>query len=388
MVVAAGLAVVSMILFQAPHLLGRDKVLTDFDAFYIAGGMADQGRAADTYYASRMMAAQSEFSSYHSFMPWTYPPPYTLFVEQLSGLPVGAAYLLFITVSFIFYMLVLHHIAGRYFPGVLIAIFPTIVLLVRSGQNGFLTGGLVGLFLVAFAGRRVWAGIPLGLMIIKPHLAVGISLMTLLGWRVAVAVVGALVVTAALLVSTMAFGTGIWPAFMNGVQEAGRFLAEGHYPLFRMTSIYASVRSFGGSASLALAVHATGAAVACGVLLLVWFRAATFRTRAAVVCVASLFISPYNYDYDLTIMGVAIAFLLPDFLERTGRMERFALCALCWLATGYGLALSALYDTATVASILQNDNLSLMAPMLLVLITAAYVVLKRPAIHSEAVQVA
>jgi hypothetical protein len=380
---SAVLALVSAVLFQAPGVLGREKVLTDFDAFYVAGTMANRGEAAETYKATEMIIAQQAFTGTRSFMPWSYPPPFTLFVKGLAQMPIGLAYLLFVGSSFVFYLLVLRRIAGRYLPGVLVAILPTILLTVRTGQNGFLTAGLIGCFLLAFAQKRTVAGVPLGLMIIKPHFAAGIALLALMGGRWKTMAVAASIVAATLVVATAAFGTGIWPAFFGGMSEAGQFLMMGYYPLFRMSSIYASVWTLGGSVGLAFILQAIGALAGLGVLVYVWRVRYEPHIVAAAACAASLLVSPYNYDYDLTILGLGIAFVLPDIVERVRRWELAGLLFLSWLATGYGLALNTVLEGSEsgrdriVTSLGTEIHPSLTAPALLLLMAAGCVVLRR-----------
>lgn len=374
--ISAVLALGSAVLFQAPELFGKEKALTDFDAFYIAGTMAGEGRASKTYDAAETLAAQQRMTGKVGFMPWTYPPPYTLAMEGLARLPIGLSYLLFISATLAFYVLVLRRIAGSYLPGVLVAILPTILLTVRTGQNGFLTAGLIGCFLLSFSTRRAGAGVPLGLMVIKPHLAAGIALLALLGRRWQAMAIAAGIVVAALLLATAAFGTDIWAAFMSGVRDAGGFLAKGYYPLFRMTSVYASVRTASGSASLALAVHAIGALAAIGFLVHLWRKGCQPRILAAAACVSSLFVSPYSYDYDLTILGLGIAFVLPDVIDRARRWELPGLLLLLWFATGYGLALVVFFGDPDTG--LQSDNLwSLGSPALILLVIASCAVLGR-----------
>lgn len=366
--VSAMLALVSAVLFQAPGLLGRDKVLTDFDAFHIAGAMASHGQAEATYRASEMLAAQQAIAGDHLLLPWTYPPPYMLFVAGLAQLPVGLAYLLFVGASLLFYLMVLRRIAGDHLPGTLIAVLPAMLLTVRTGQNGFLIAGLIGAFLLAYPARRAGAGLPLGLMCIKPHLAAGIGLLALFGRRWIVMAVAAGVVLAAALASTLVFGPGIWTAFLGGVREAGDFLAAGYYQLPRMTSVYACVRSLGAPASVAFLLHGLGALVAVGLFLRLWRRGGEPRVLAAAACAMSLFVSPYNYDYDLTILGLAIAFVLPDLISRARSGELAGLLLLSWFATGYGFA---------VASLGESEWPSLTAPALALLIAAAAAILER-----------
>ncbi|MCW1429717.1 glycosyltransferase family 87 protein [Novosphingobium sp. JCM 18896] len=376
--VSALLALVSAVLFQVPGLLGRDKVLTDFDAFHIAGTMAAQGRAEATYRATDMLAAQQAITGGQLLFPWTYPPPYMLFVAGLAQLPIGLAYLLFVSASLLFYLTVLRRIAGDHLPGTLIAVLPAVLLTVRTGQNGFLTAGLIGAFLLAFPARRAGAGLPLGLMCIKPHLAAGIGLLALFGRRWNAMAVAAGVVAAAASTATLAFGPGVWPAFLGGVREAGDFLAAGYYQLFRMTSVYACARSLGASASLAMVLHGLAALVAIGLFLRLWHRGDEPRILAAAACAVSLFVSPYNYDYDLTILGLAIGFVLPAIVMRARAGELALLLLLAWFVTGYGFAMASLGEGGAGGP-QPAEWPSLTAPALALLIAAAAAILRRPA---------
>lgn len=90
---------------------------------------------------------------------------------------------------------------------------------------------------------------------------------------------------------------------------------------------------------------------------------------AAAACAMSLFVSPYNYDYDLTILGPAIAFVLPDIIVRARSAELVGLLLLSWFATGYGFA---------VASLGESEWPSLTAPALVLLVVAAAAILRRP----------
>jgi hypothetical protein len=378
--VCAIVALIDAVLFQAPELLGKEKVLTDFDAFHIAGSMALEGRATDAYRAAALFAAQEDLTGTRSFMPWTYPPPYTLAMMALATLPIGIAYLLFLTATFGFFLLIIRHLAGIYTTAVVIAIVPTIFILVRSGQNGFLTAGLIGWFCSAFANRQISSGIPLGLMIIKPHLAAGIAVLALLGRGWSIMALAAAVVAAALATATMAFGPNIWAAFFGGVQEASEFLAAAYYPLHRMTSLYAFLRSFGLEPELATALHAVGALLAIIAFVLVWRKSQCPRITAAAACCMSLFISPYSYDYDLTIMGVAIALVIPAIMTKARSWELKFMLFLTWVATGYGLGAHTIWElnsTSLVHGPGGGDLKSLAVIPLLVLILTAWRVLRR-----------
>ena len=341
------LVFLSAIRFQAPHALGMEKVLTDFDAFYIAGQMAKFGQAADAYHVETMLEVQYQISGARSFMPWTYPPPFTLLMQALSHLPIGVAYAIFISVSFGCYLHVLRRIAGRYLPGVLIAVMPVVILNLRTGQNGFLVASLIGYFLLLWRDHRSSAGLPLGLMIIKPHLAAGVGLIALVGRRWHTLALTAMIALIALATSTWAYGWDIWHYFFVALGEAKHFLVIGYYPLFRMNSVYAALYSYGLPASFAIAGHALIALAAIGLLFWISLSKLEFRFKAALVCTLSLFVSPYSYDYDTAILGIAWGFILPDLIKRCSGRELGGLLVLSWLTCGYGLVFTAILETST-----------------------------------------
>lgn len=380
------LVVASAIRFQAPQTIGAEKVLTDFDAFYIAGQMAGRGHVADAYDASTFLRAQREASGTQRFMPWTYPPPFTLFVQGLTGLPIGLAYGLFTLTTFAFYVCTLYRITGERLAGVLIAIFPVVLINLRTGQNGFLTAGLLGTFLLALRDRRSAAGgLPLGLMVIKPHLAVAAGLLAALRRSAALlAIAGAFGIAAAGL-STAVYGFGVWSNFIGAVGEASHFLALGYYPLFRMVSPYAALFSYGVDAPLALGAQAISAALALGLLLYAHRRALAFCPLAALTCAATLFVSPYCYDYDLAILGLALAFLADDLVARTRPWALAGLLALSWMACGYGLGVQIVIEKVLHENaggvMLESQRIwpAFTAPLLLALCLATWAVLKRGA---------
>jgi hypothetical protein len=105
-----------------------------------------------------------------------------------------------------------------------------------------------------------------------------------------------------------------------------------------MISVYAVMRSLGLSATVALAGQGT---VALLVLGMVWvaIRRRMPQTRIlGFAALASLLVSPYAYDYDLPIFGIALALLMPDLLRLTSRREQAVLLGLSWLTCAWGLA--------------------------------------------------
>lgn len=381
-VVGCLLALASAVRFQAPELLGQHKVLTDFDAFYIAALLGRGGRVSEAYHLASLIAAQREAYGTTSFMPWTYPPPFTLAMQGLAALPLGAAFLLFSLGSFALYLRVLSRIAGPWLPGVVVAVTPAIILNLRTGQNGLLIAGLIGAFLLAFRDGRKVAGLPLGLLVIKPHLAVGAGLLVLLHRRWSVVLIAGAVGLVLLAISTVAYGAAVWGHFRDAVTEAAGFLAAGYYPLFRMNSIYATAHSLGAGPAAAMALQICGAVAALGTLAYAYFKGIPFNRLAALACAASVCVSPYGYDYDLAVLGVGAAFVMPEILERATTPQFLSLSALMWLVGGYGMAWTVVTSRDDVGSGVTLDGadegFALTALALFVLFWLTFRILSQP----------
>jgi hypothetical protein len=332
------------------------KVLVDFDAFHIAGQMYWEGSLNDAYSAAEMIKAQQRFSGAIGFMPWSYPPQFNFVAAGLALMPLGLSFAVFILLTFGAYLWVLRRLAGQFFFPVVLTIMPALMVNLKSGQNGFLTGALVGGVCLLLLGRRGLAGLPLGLMVIKPHLVLAMGVSVLVARRWAVVAWAAVVVIVTSGLATLAFGPQIWSAFLGGAAEASGFLKEGDYPLFRMTSLYAALETLGVPGRLALPLQGALAVAACAAVAVATIRLSDPRQVLAVALLGSLLVSPYGYDYDLTLLGVALALIAPDFLARAGDRDVLALVLMSWLATGSGLAVVTIFGSGDPASVLDRDT--------------------------------
>lgn len=314
------------------------KVYVDFDAFQLIGRMVWDGNAACAYASHCLKPIQVADSGIASIlMLWTYPPQFDLILAPLAILNKGLAYLILVGGPFTAYLWLLRRLAGQQAAAALILTAPTLAVCLIVGQNGFLTSSLVGVFALWSLSGRASAGLPLGLMVIKPHLAVGLVLSLLMrrGW--AVMLIAALVTLASAGLTTLVLGPGIWGAFLAGVRESGDYLRDGRYPMYRMTSVYAALRSFGLPSGAAFAVHGTVTLAACAFIVRSALRAEPLRRQLGIAMICTLAISPYNYDYDLPILGMGAALLADDVMARASAREQLVLLALGWLAGGWWL---------------------------------------------------
>jgi Glycosyltransferase family 87 len=300
--------------------------LFDFEGFYLAGQLVWRGAIEQAYHFVTLWQLQQSVYNTTSAQPWTYPPQFDLVVALFALVPQGLAYCIFIIGTLAAYLATLRRVASENAIPVLILLIPVIVITIRLGQNGFLTGTLIGLTCLGLQAGRSWAGLPLGLMIIKPHLAVAFAAYTLVNRRWGTVLVAAATVAVTSVLATVLLGPDVWTAFFNGVQEAGIILDRGFYPLFRMISAYAVVRSLGVSALLANAAQIFVAILALGSVVLA-SRQFSARRALGITAIATLLISPYEYDYDLLTLGIGLGLLMPDLASLGTDRERLALYA-------------------------------------------------------------
>lgn len=342
--VLAVIFLMSYIAYEYAHpILTEKEGLVDFDAFYLVATMISEGNLAGAYDANTFYDRQKEHAAFDgNQLIWSYPPPFNLVVNPFILAPEWLSYLLFIGLTFMAYLWILQKVAGTQFHTSIILCLGFFPLLLRSGQNGFLTGGLIGLTCLFALRKSNWAGVSLGLMVIKPHLALAIGLWSLLDrrWVMATAAIGIALLACA--VATAVYGVEVWSWFHMGITTTGEVLRDGRYPLFRMTSIFASALSAGLSPSQAMAVHLSVAIGAIAILIAIQFSDASQSSKIGMAVFVSALISPYNYDYDLTMLAFAFALLLPTIAIQSTTTEKILIWGGMWIIGFYGLSMTLL----------------------------------------------
>jgi hypothetical protein len=324
-----------------------DRNIVDFDLFHLIAQNVWLGSVNQAYHFVDLLRLQREASGGHgAFMPWTYPPQFSLLLAPFGLFPLGVAYPLFVTATFTFYALVLRAVAGRNYLLLLIVFFPAMEVTMACGQNGFLTAGLLGLVCLYFEERPIVAGLALGLMVIKPHLAIAFATYAILKRSWSVVAAAAAVVLTSSVVCTLVFGVQIWADFLQSVHDSSSFLQRGFYPLFRMISVYAALRTAGLAAWVAFLGQIVVAIFALGLVAFSVFRRWPLRTGLGLTAAVSVCISPYAYDYDFLIFGMGLAMLVPQLQKVASERERSMIYAAPMLIGAYGnLRSSMLPDT-------------------------------------------
>jgi len=191
----------------------------------------------------------------------------------------------------------------------LLAGFSAVWINFMHGQNGFLTAALAGAGILCLRKRPYLAGVFIGLLAIKPHLALlfPVALVAIGAWRtLATAAATAFALTAA---GTAVLGRATLAACLNGLGEARHFLEDGGLPWQKMPTVFAFSRLLGLPVAVAYGLHIVVAVGAALAVWHVWRRCSDWELRGAALMTATFLISPYVFDYDLAWLAFPIAWL-------------------------------------------------------------------------------
>jgi alpha-1,2-mannosyltransferase len=310
---------------------------TDFIGFWAAGRMALEGQATEAYDGDLHEAAEQRALPWRAgqqapFLPFLYPPTFLMAAAALALLPYGAALGLWFAGTVPIYLAAVRGIVQGWNALFIALAFPAVLLNLAHGQTGFLTTGLLGGALLLLE-RRPWlSGVLFGLLAYKPHFGVMIPLALLVGgyWRTICAAGLTIAITVAC--SWVAWGGEPWRAFLSTLQTVGSYgLEHSSDGLEKLQSVFAAVRVSGGGVELAWALQAIFALISAASVVWIWRRPGSLALKGAALCVATLMLAPYLFDYDLLVLALPIAWLASIGLdEGFWRWEKAILLA-AWL---------------------------------------------------------
>jgi hypothetical protein len=292
---------------------------SDFGAMWAAARLVRAGFVTGPYIADMEYLAQLVNYPAHA-APLHYPlfnPPAALLlfypVALLSYFWALGAYVG--TTGFAYAMAAAY--AGRWRWMALAALgFPAVLINVLFGQIGMVTATIIGVGLMLLE-RRPWlAGAVLGLILVKPQMALAVPVALVLSgrWRaLGGAIVSALVV---LLLTTWFLGWDIWPAYLAATKSARAWLEDGSADTRnRFQSLFAWLRTLGVPvlwayvAQLACAVGGLGA-----VYWTIRHRASPASEQSAIV-LACLLATPYLWPYDVVVLIFPLIWLATEWSE-------------------------------------------------------------------------
>lgn len=306
---------------------------TDFIAFWSASHIWLHGTASDAYDVAKLTLAQkAAVPASMSVYGWFYPPPFYLLILPLALLPYAASFALFTGTTLYAFVALLQRAAKR--PGVLVLAlaFPGVFVNLIQGQNGFLTAALAAAALMLLERRPAAAGAMIGLLAIKPHLAVIFPVALIAAGYYRTVLMAAVSTCLFVAVSIAVVSPEAGNAFMNSLTLVRMALEQGGLPWNKMPTMFAMMRLLGLGLDAAYAIHASIALVVSIAVGWIWRRCSSPKLKGAALMTGTLLISPYLFDYDLAWLAFPIAWATTEALEHQWLpLEREVIVA-AWLA--------------------------------------------------------
>ncbi|MGV6802216.1 MAG: glycosyltransferase family 87 protein [bacterium] len=306
----------------------------DFVAFWGAARAIFHGMASDIYTMANFESWLLEIGPDRDRfgLTWQYPPTYYFFVLPLAFLPFLLGHFVWSAGTMaLFLSACAKAIRLRWMGIFLIFATPVAFNAFITGQNGFLTGGLL-IIAAAFPDRRpLLAGIAAGLLTFKPQLGILLPFAYMAAgcWRAFFTAA----ITAVLLVgaSLIAFGPETWIAFFDAVVTVGNGVKESVYPIHKMPTVFAAFTKSGLPPNIAMTLQLFSALAAAALISYVWHKVKDAELRAATLCAAAFLCTPYAYYYEMTLLIFPAAVIVKRAVEHGWRPgEEFGI-ALLWV---------------------------------------------------------
>ena len=266
----------------------------------------------------------------HPYYAFFYPPTFLLLCLPLGLLPYPLALIAWLGGTFAAWFRTIRAVLPQRWAVLAMLAFPAVWGNASHGQNAFLTAALFGGAALALS-RHPWrAGFCIGLLAIKPHLAVAIPLALAVARRWGAFAASAVTLLAFVALTTLVLGTESWRAFHALSDLARRTLEESLVEPEKMASVFAATRVLGAGVTVGYAAQAVVALVVLARLLPMLRRRPGGLAEMTAVTAATPLINPFLLDFDLMLLGLPMAWIMAaaqrdGFLpwEKTGLLAAF-----------------------------------------------------------------
>src|SRR6185437_6127423 len=248
-----------------------------------------------------------------NFKIYGYPPPLMLLTRPLAALPFLAALALWSVAGVALVAALLARLIGWRMALLASIGAPAAFLNLISGQNGYLTAAVLAGGLLLLDRRPLVSGALLGLLAIKPQVALLLPVALIAGrrWKTLAAAAASAAVIVDL--SVMLYGVDAWLGFLDQMAYQRRLMELPHDDWFhRMPTVFAALRLAGASLAASYAAQLVSTALAVGAVILMWRSRAATEIKAAALVVAMFLATPYAWDYDMLVLLFAVAWLARD----------------------------------------------------------------------------
>jgi hypothetical protein len=169
-------------------------------------------------------------------------------------------------------------------------------------------------------------------MAYKPQFAIVIPLALFAAgqWRCIAA--ATITIIALTCIATALFGIDCWIAFASVTETSRQLLLEqGQVGFEKLQSAFAAIRMWRGNILSAYLVQGIVSIAVIASAVWAWRVARDANLKAAILLIATLLASPHVLDYDLMLLGPAIAFMIVTGFSTGFRDYEISLLALTWI---------------------------------------------------------
>jgi hypothetical protein len=288
----------------------------DFINYWAGAHVAAEGKPTLAYNVDAFMAWQRAHSAANAEIKWySYPPTALLLSLPLALLNFKPALIAWLMAGWALCAVLLKR-TTNWGVAILAALAtPASFINAISGQNGQYSAALLCGGILFLESNPLIAGMLLGLLCFKPHLAVLVPLALAAGgyWRAFLAAATTLLLTVG--ISWLLFGGQAWAAFLHNAPINTKLLEQDDMLWHRMPTLFAMVRLLGGSVAMAYSAQLLSAAVAITLTIHFWRGRAPLLRKGAVLLLATFLTTPYAWDYDLVSLTFAAVWLAQDGLK-------------------------------------------------------------------------
>ena len=289
--------------------LGDDLINYWSGARFAASGHAAQAYDHDLFFRFE----QGVIGRGANFKIYGYPPSLMLLTRPLAALPFLPALALWSLAGAALVAALLARLAGWRLALLASVGAPAAFLNLLSGQNGYFTAALLAGGLLLLDRRPLVAGALLGLLSLKPQMALLLPVALIAGrrWQALVAAAASAAIIADL--SVVLYGVEPWLGFLDQMAYQRQLMELPHDDWFhRMPTVFAALRLAGAGVAAAYAAQLVSTALAVGAVIVAWRSSALTEIKAATLVVAMFLATPYAWDYDMIVLLFAAAWLARD----------------------------------------------------------------------------
>jgi alpha-1,2-mannosyltransferase len=314
---------------------------TDFSNVWTAAKLALSGHPASVYDTAAQQALQREtFGDKSGFYPFFYPPIYLLICWPLALMPYLVALAVWLSATGAAYVAVVRKIGAPSIGLVAILAFPAVFVTIGHGQNAFFTTALLGGGAMLLDRRPILAGVLLGCLAYKPHLAMvaPVALIAMGRWRTLASAAATAILLC--LLSLAVFGVDTWKAFFASAPLIRAVLDQQLLSVEKLQSAYGAVRLVGGGSAVAYAVQGGVTVCTLGALFVLLRKPMSSGARGALIATAACLTSPYVLDYDLALLAIPLAWMAAEAIRSDWLPWEKAILALAFTLPAFSRALA------------------------------------------------